>query len=306
MKDDQPNHKLLDECYRMLTVESPAFDEAIGSLMGLLARLRAATPRTEWRRFAENARCSHPICEKLRQDPFTLRALEKPRGYAGDAKMIDFVYGYSEANHISETGKAILACTTNTATAQSVRHRRDTFAKAVDNTASETIPPRILALACGHLREAHLAEAVQKKRIGEYVAFDQDAKSLVVVKEEFSQFGVRTVQGSVLDLDFDSLGKFDLIYAAGLYDYLWRGAAKELTAYAFEMLNPGGKLMIANVLPDIPDAGYMEAIMDWWLVYRTPEQLESVADSIPPNEIASKRTFSDPLGNIVFLEIVRK
>ena len=306
MTDEQPNCEPLDECYRELTDESPALDVAVGTLIERLGSLRAATPRTEWRTFGDDARCRHPICEILREDPFTLRAIEKPRGYAGDAKMIDFVYGHAATNHISEIGKAILASTTNTSTAQSVRHRRDAFARAVDDTASETELPRILALACGHLREAHLAKAVREKRIGEYVAFDQDAKSLAVVEHEFSKFGVRTVQGSVLDLEFADLGKFDLIYAAGLYDYLCRGAAKELTAYAFEMLNPRGRLMIANVLPDIPDAGYMEAMMDWWLIYRTAEQLESVADSIPANEIATKRTFNDPLDNIVFLEVGRE
>jgi extracellular factor (EF) 3-hydroxypalmitic acid methyl ester biosynthesis protein len=148
----------------------------------------------------------------------------------------------------------------------------------------------------------------------EYIALDHDAESLSVVQREFGPFGVKTLQASVLDLPtavpapFPAGGKedgFDLVYAAGLYDYLWQGAAKELTAYSFDLLRSGGRLLIANVLPNLPESGYMEAIMDWWLIYRTVDQLVAVADSIPRAEVASLRTFTDPNSCVAFLEIAR-
>ncbi len=303
MQSVRTGHRVFDECYSELVGESPNWIAGLSRFGEALECLRSTVPRSEWRIFGESARCNHPVWGILREDPFTLRAFEKPRGYAGDAKTIDFVYGYAETRSKSRIGKVIQAYTTNLNTAQSVRYRCNILAKRVDETASEKGSPRILALACGHLREAHRAAAVQERRFSEYLAFDQDAKSLAVVEAEFARFGVRTEQGSVVDLDFSRLGNFDLIYAAGLYDYLWQGAAKELTTYAFDMLAPGGKLLIANVHPNIPDAGYLEAVMDWWLVYRTPDELESVADGISCSEIAKKRIFGDPLNNIVFLEV---
>src|SRR5215475_11877146 len=35
---------------------------------------------------------SHPFAELVLQDPYSRRAREKPRGYAGDAVMLDYIY----------------------------------------------------------------------------------------------------------------------------------------------------------------------------------------------------------------------
>jgi extracellular factor (EF) 3-hydroxypalmitic acid methyl ester biosynthesis protein len=282
----------------------------LDALIRDLDALRSTMSHDEWRLFARKAASRPPVRDVLHQDPFTHRSFQKPRGYAGDAVMIDYVYGYAKLNGTSSLGRAVMECTTNTATAKAVRCRREIFARSVDETAARRPLPRILALACGHLREAYLSTAVCDRRIGEYIALDQDPESLAVVDQTFGRQGVRIVRASVLDLPTSDLahaprgagGGFD---AAGLYDYLWQGAAKELTACAFNMLDPGGRLVIANVMPSIPDAGYMEAIMDWWLIYRTADQLAAVADSIPGDIVASHRTFTDPTNCIVFLELTR-
>ena len=41
---------------------------------------------------------NHPACGLMRQDPFTFRAFSKPRGYAGDAVTVDYIYGLGEAD----------------------------------------------------------------------------------------------------------------------------------------------------------------------------------------------------------------
>ena len=53
----------------------------------------------------------------------------------------------------------------------------------------------------------------------------------------------------------------DLIYAAGLYDYLGDAIAIQLTSRLLQMLAPGGggRLLIANFNPDLRDIGYLEA-----------------------------------------------
>ena len=35
---------------------------------------------------------THPLGELLHRDPFTRRGFDKPRGYAGDAVLIDYLY----------------------------------------------------------------------------------------------------------------------------------------------------------------------------------------------------------------------
>jgi extracellular factor (EF) 3-hydroxypalmitic acid methyl ester biosynthesis protein len=38
----------------------------------------------------------HPLRELVHQDPFTRRAFSKPKGYAGDAALLDYVCGRDE------------------------------------------------------------------------------------------------------------------------------------------------------------------------------------------------------------------
>ena len=40
----------------------------------------------------------HAVRDLLLNDPFTYRAFAKPRGYAGDAVMMDYIYGLGEAD----------------------------------------------------------------------------------------------------------------------------------------------------------------------------------------------------------------
>ena len=39
-------------------------------------------------------------------------------------------------------------------------------------------------------------------------------------------------------------------------------------------------LVVANFLPDIWGAGYMETFMDWKLIYRTAEEMEGLCANI--------------------------
>jgi hypothetical protein len=70
---------------------APALDELFEDL---LAR-REEKPET-WAPYA-HACLDHPVRNLLHQDPFTYRAFSRPRGYAGDAVMMDYIYGLGEA-----------------------------------------------------------------------------------------------------------------------------------------------------------------------------------------------------------------
>ena len=87
------------------------------------------------------------------------------------------------------------------------------------------------------------------------------------------------------------LGHFDFAYAAGLYDYLNDKVAVRLLRALFESLKPGGKVWVANFMPRIADRAYMEAIMDWWLIYRDKRQMMDLVADLPAEEVESVRTF---------------
>jgi cyclopropane fatty-acyl-phospholipid synthase-like methyltransferase len=67
----------------------------------------------------------------------------------------------------------------------------------------------------------------------------------------------KSVRELLRDRTFE--GRFDLIYSAGLYDYLEKKVATKLTDRLFELLAPGGYLLLTNFLPSIRSWGMWRA-----------------------------------------------
>jgi len=142
-------------------------------------------------------------------------------------------------------------------------------------------------IACGHLREAMISRAILERRISEFIALDQDQESLDHIAETYTQHNIRIVNGSVRAVISGAvkLGGFNLIYAAGLYDYLVDRVAARLTAATFDMLVSGGRLLVANFAPTGRDIAYMEKFMRWKLIYRTEDDIMRLAGGIVPESI---------------------
>lgn len=273
---------------------------------------RQRLPPDAWRQFVAQLR-THPLVSVLRTDPFTERAFTKPRGYAGDAVMMDYIYGYGvdQFDAAPDVGRKVFDYCTSTAAPQAVRFRRRLLAEAIDVTAkaSRSRPADVLAVAAGHLREADLSCAVREGRAS-VVAIDQDEESLNVIRSNYGKYGVRAVSASVRRIIAGRAGRTilepcDLVYSAGLYDYLPGATATRLTAIMFKAVRPGGRMLLANFLPNTSDLGYMEGVMDWQLIYRDDAGMRTLLGEIDAREIAALNQFHDPLGNITFLTVTK-
>jgi hypothetical protein len=64
-------------------------------------------------------------------------------------------------------------------------------------------------------------------------------------------------------------------------------------------LAPSGTILIANFLPFHLGTGWMDAVMDWQLIYRDQRQLAEYAREIG----MEPRTWSDPTGCIAWCEM---
>lgn len=242
----------------------------------------------------------HPLLGHLHACPFTHRAFHKPRGYAGDAVMLDHMYGlHPQYPHPAAPGGRLYAYTTNSPAAHAVRDRRARLAALIDEAAARRPDAQIVALAAGHGRELGLSNAVRDGLPITFIAVDQDEDSLSELRRSAPQVNVQTVAGNIRDVITGRLTfEADVVYAAGLFDYLPDQAAQRLTTRMAGMLRPGGTMLIANFLPDCPDIGYMEACMDWWLITRTPAQFRSLFSDVPhPNRVQIKE---DPHQTVVY------
>src|SRR5262245_288715 len=284
-------------------------NEGIDALCGGLEGIRSGMEPDEWRAFAAHARQDRMLGDILYQDPLTRRAFEKPRGYAGDAVMMDLLYDIHGAQHAIESaskiGAAICRCLQNRPSGRSVRYRREHLARLIDQSAASRPAPHVLAIASGHLREAELSTALAAGRVGRFVALDADAESLREVRTRYGSFGVETIHASVrhiLARKVD-LGRFDFVYAAGLYHYLTDGTAAALASRMFELTTSGGRLLIPNFAPSCPDRAYLETFMEWDLIYRDEFDMARFVTGIPSAQIASYDIYRDPSRSIVYLLI---
>ncbi|HEV7299978.1 MAG TPA: class I SAM-dependent methyltransferase [Tepidisphaeraceae bacterium] len=301
---------MLDRVHARLQGSIDEVGPAMQDLLSVLWSVKSASDADVWARICQQC-LDHPVRQLIHQDPFAARCFNKPRGYAGDAVLIDFLYTrscrMSEADDVSPLGERIFEYTRDISAGHAVRRRRDLMATILNDLCATTASPHVLSVACGHLREASLSSAVLAGKTGRFVALDQDELSLQLVDREVGRLGVTTVCSSIRAMFRGPLAseKFDLIYSTGLYDYLDDRIAGKLTQRMFEMLNPGGRLVVANFAPETTCAAYMDALLDWKLIYRNADQMMALAATIPQAETLARKAYIEENENIVFLDICK-
>ena len=285
--------------------------EAVRWLIGQLHEIRQKFGAVVWQRLIPHIQ-AHRSAELLQQCPFTRWSVEKPRGYSGDAGLIDFIYKHpaaaAEVAKSTPLGLEIFEYTINAPGPVAVRERRDILTRYVDQTAARVgLDTEVLAIAAGHLREAEASVALSEGRLKRWVALDQDPQSIGSVLRQFRGTAVEPVGGSVRGLlaRKHKLGTFDLVYAAGLYDYLADKVALRLTSICLEMLKPGGVFLFANFSDEMADDGYMESFMHWELIQRSEAEMWRLANGSATEPAFEKSVWFGANRNIIYTAIRR-
>ena len=281
------------------------------SLVEFLADLRDEVGPNRFTVEAVPAVRRHPIAAAIHQDPFTLHSFSQPRGYPGDADLLDLIYRHDAASPTmaaaSALGIEISKYCLDVPACKAVRERRELLATRIDEVAYSRPNAEIFSLACGHLREAELSLAVRNKQIARFVAGDQDDRSLEVVVSGLGKdhpfIKAECIRVRDVLTEKSHMGQFDFVYAAGLYDYLDQNVSAVLTEKLFRLLKPKGRLLIGNYLTGIFETGYMEAFMAWSLIFRTAEQITAFASKIDQTQIVDLTYFNDQSGCVGYLEI---
>lgn len=285
----------LDDANQRLA--SGAISTGMGQLAEMLLDCRDRMNAAEWRMIAAGVCRKHAILATLLLDPFTARSFYKPRGYPGDAVLLDLIYAAGQRDRLlseaTETGRLIYQYSSDRCAPNAVRWRCQHIAQRIDELSQHRRPLRVLSIASGHARELRHSLAAHRGGITEFVALDADRQTLEVAARESNGVPIITVEANVKMLlrACQNLGAFDLVYSLGLFDYLAEKTASRVIATIAKLLRPGGHAMVANFSPDLPDAGYMEAFMDWWLVYRDEHDLRQLCQKAG---VAGCETYSDP------------
>lgn len=249
--------------------------------------------------------------EAPRVVPFPRRR-ERPMGEgAGNAVLMDYLYGIdSTLRSLLPDGptEELFRYASSAPASRALRSRRQLLAREIDRCCAHLSgQARILCVGCGHLREVELARSLRHGHFAEFTALDAQVLSLQTVEASYAALGIQTQQCTLDDLFYgrQDLCHFDLIYSPGLYEVLDDQDARDLTRNLFARLLPGGRLLMGNFLPNVPNIAYLEGLLDWHPHYRSDASLLDLLLGIPYNDIGSARVFHD-LGNCVaFLEVTR-
>ena len=228
---------------------------------------------------------------------FLTRTNLKPQGYAGDFLTIAMVY---ENNYVGNSifSKLMHKHPIETVAAKAVRSRRRMICTELAH-AARLVPPgrktHIVSIACGPFCEIEdILDSPQKSRELQFTLLDQDPDALAAAansihrreRELHTKADFKLLNESVRtlirydDLE-DRIGRANFIYSLGLYDYLTDRIAAALTKTLYELLEPGGVLMLGNFHVNNPTRVYMEYWMDWVLYYRNTAEFQEMAADLP-------------------------
>lgn len=285
----------------------------VGNLVTLrLHEVRNAIDLDVWRALIPLVQ-AHPVADFFMQDPLTKWSFDRPRGYSGDAHLLDLIYRHEkvaeEVAAASDFGREVYEFTTHAPSSFANCDRRDILARYVDATADRVGPSaEVLSFAAGHLREAEVSKSYAERRLGRWLAVDQDPLSIAEIEASYPNSPVRPFTGSVRELLANKLdlGEFDLVYASGLYDYLADKVAVKLTRRLMKLVKPGGTFLFANYsLPIVVD-GYLETFMNWTLLLRSADDLRKLAAEAIGDEDWTVDVFHGENRNIVYAALTRR
>lgn len=222
----------------------------------------------------------------LYESPFVDRCYSKPLGYAGDFKMMNMIY---ENGHVGNSlfARCLNQVFLNIGSTRAVRNRAEYLATKIyelTNTKNPN-PIKILSLASGPANEIQkfLSSYDGDACNIEFFLLDQDINALKYSQLSINKITRRKKQNpqlhflttSVRDVIKKGLktDDFDLIYTAGLFDYLGDTTAYRTAEILFNALAPQGQLIIGNFDFSNPDKLMMDLIMDWPLIYRSRNDL---------------------------------
>ena len=245
------------------------------------------------------------------------RCYSKPRGYAGDYLTIEKIYN-NRPEGAGRIGAVVDRLFLEMPAAVAVRNRRPLLADEIRSTVSSrtdtTRPARVLSLACGPAREIADVFATLTDR-NQLVAtcLDIDLQALAFVADWRDKAGLKS-RINLLNQNLISLAlgrakldvpPQDLVYSIGLIDYFDDRMVIKMLDFIYEVLAPGGRVILGNFHPRNPTRALMDYLLEWRLIHRTEADMDRLFAGSKFKSAASRTRFEEAGVNL-FSECVKK
>ena len=248
------------------------------------------------------------------------RSIAKPLGYAGDFEMMNIIYrNQFEGKDIFSQIMNKIDC--DGTASRAVRNRRSYLYKKIKDlvTSNKTGQDcKAMSVACGPALEFYdFLTSFDGKKLPfhlDFIAIDQDKAALADASSRIEpltrghdQIKATFEQDNIKRLIVDKTNtktlyeNMDMVYTAGLFDYLSSRASNRLIHKLYSFLKPGGLLIIGNFGPYNPQRFIMEFAAEWFLIYRSEDELKDLAQGLPEN--IKLTVEKEPEGVNLFLNI---
>ncbi len=184
---------------------------------------------------------------------------------------------------------------------RAVRNRKDYFHRLLDFHSARCSPLRVLKLASGPGRCMFEWLSANKASNVSFDCIELDSDAIAFAADLNRDFLSCITFHQKNAIRFRPTQRYDLIWAAGLFDYFADNVFQSVLRRIVPAIEAGGELVIGNFSPANPSRAYME-FGGWSLHHRTAEALASLAlgcgvaaDSI--------RVGAEPEGVNLFLHI---
>jgi extracellular factor (EF) 3-hydroxypalmitic acid methyl ester biosynthesis protein len=293
----------------------PAFDaihERLESISGHIeAELRPVHQSFSKRQLHPLVLCS----------PFAYRTYQKPLGYAGDYEMVNMITR-DPCEGGSLFAKVVNLWFLNQWPAKAHRNRiqylRDCLRSECLRGARRGRPIRILNLGCGPARE--IQEFLAEDDLCDHAQFtllDFNEETIQHTRAVLDQIKRRYHRRTDIQIQRKSVHqvlkesvkrvietadeKYDLIYCAGLFDYLPNRTCKQLMNTFYDWVAPGGLVAVTNVADCKPFRHMLEFVLDWHLIYRDTKEAEALLPDLLPLDMG--RVQRDATAVNLFIEV---
>ncbi len=202
----------------------------------------------------------------------------KKHGYSGDFEIIDDIYQMRIADEPSLRRWDLFFHAQ--AAPCAVRNRKSYFHQLL-RTVSDRCgdrPPRVLNIASGPARDLREWFDANPDSPLHFDCIELDTKAIAHAKGLCAPYLERMHFHHQNALKFVPADKYDLIWSAGLFDYLTDRLFTRLLRSLLPFVKDDGEVVVGNFSEFNASRDYMELLGDWHLEHRSAERLLGLAE----------------------------
>jgi extracellular factor (EF) 3-hydroxypalmitic acid methyl ester biosynthesis protein len=238
------------------------------------------------------------------QSDFCRYCHEKPKGYAGDFMCMEKIWAGRQglvAEQETVVGRVLTDLTLNSANCKANEYRVHYLSQFLMKFHNA----RVASVGSGsviEVRELYKTGSLQET---EFHLFDSDPDTFELIGLYCPELlpKLSFYAGNALKTFAQTKSSFELVYSSGLFDYLHLALAKRFISTLWRKVKPGGTLLIINADPHNPTRLWMEYVAEWYMEYKTSEQMLGLAENL--EDVKSVTVKQDPFSVYHYLEIVR-